>query len=246
MNQRSLRVKIMSGALAIVLLSSCAGTPPLGGEAGQGLQVVNATEMSPPLGIDTSVPQRPYLLGPSDEILVDVIGVDELKERKFQLDGAGNVSIPLAGTLNAAGKTAEQFGQQVALRLRQSYVREPLVSVNLSEARSRYVTIDGQVAKPGNYPVVGRTSLMQAVARAEGTGEFAKLSDVVIFRTVGADQMVALYDLGAIRRGAYADPEVFSGDVIVVGEARGRRMFQQIVQAGTLLVSPVVALIQRR
>src|SRR3546814_11564188 len=74
---------------------------------------------------------------------------------------------------------------------------------------------------------------MQAVARAEGTGEFAKLSDVVIFRTVGADQMVALYDLGAIRRGAYGDPEIFSGDVIVVGEARGRRMFQQIVQAGT-------------
>src|SRR3546814_3511985 len=138
------------------------------------------------------------------------------------------------------------FRSQVALRLRQSYVREPLVSVNLSEARSRYVTIDGQVAKPGNYPVVGKTSLMQAVARAEGTGEFAKLSDVVIFRTVGADQMVALYDLGAIRRGAYGDPEIFSGDVNVVGEARGRRMFQHIVQAGNFHVSPVVALIQCR
>lgn len=246
MIKRSSGVKIMSGALAIALLSGCAGTPPLGGGAGQGLQVVDATEMPAPAGVDTSNPQRPYLLGPSDEILVDVIGVDELKDRKFQLDGSGNVSIPLAGTLNAAGQTPDQFGQQVALRLSQNYVREPLVSINLSEARSRYVTIDGQVAKPGNYPVVGKTSLMQSVARAEGAGEFAKLSDVVVFRAVGADQMVALYDLGAIRRGAYRDPEVFSGDVIVVGEARNRRMFQQIVQAGTLLVSPVVALIQRR
>ena len=58
--------------------------------------------------------------------------------------------------------------------------------------------------------------------------------------------MVALYDLGAIRRGAYADPEVFPGDIVVVGESRGRRMFQQFVTAGTLLVSPIVALIQRR
>src|SRR3546814_9808954 len=89
MNQRSLWVKIRSGALSVVLLSSCAGTPPLGGEAGQGLQVVNATEMPPPSGVDTSGPQRPYLLGASDEILVDVIGVDELTERKFQLDGEG-------------------------------------------------------------------------------------------------------------------------------------------------------------
>src|SRR3546814_19357270 len=105
--------------------------------------------MPPPSGVDTSGPQRPYLLGPSDEILVDVIGVDELKECKFQLDGAGNVSIPLAGTLNAAGQTADQFGQQVALRLRQSYVREPLVSGNISEASSSYVTIAGDVDRKG-------------------------------------------------------------------------------------------------
>src|SRR3546814_11205591 len=97
MNQRSLWVKIMSGALAVVLLSSCAGTPPLGGEAGQGLQVVNATEMPPPSGVDTSGPQRPYLLGPSDEILVDVIGVDEHKARPFTTDGAGNVPLTWEG-----------------------------------------------------------------------------------------------------------------------------------------------------
>src|SRR3546814_19485751 len=101
--------------------------------------------MPPPSGVDTSGPQRPYLLGPSDEILVDVIGVDELKERKFQLDGAGNVSIPLAGTLNAAGQTADQFGQQVALRLRQSYVRSEARRVGkgcVSTCRSRWSPYD--------------------------------------------------------------------------------------------------------
>ncbi|KTE01983.1 MAG: polysaccharide biosynthesis/export family protein [Sphingopyxis sp.] len=246
MIRRSFGVKIMSGALGLALLSGCAGTKALGGANGEGLQVVDAKQLPPPNGIDISGDVRPYLLGPSDEILVDVVGIDELKERKFSLDGAGNVAVPLAGTLNASNQTAEQFAESLTQRLRQRYIRDPLVTVNLNEARSRFVTIDGQVGKPGPQPIVGRVTLMQSVARAEGTGEFAKLSDVVIFRTVGADQMVAMYDLGAIRRGAYADPEVFPGDIVVVGESRGRRMFQQIVQAGTLLVSPVVALIQRR
>lgn len=246
MIRRSFAVEIVSSALALALLAGCAGAPPLGGTDVPGLQVIDAAAMPPPAGVDASSLARPYLLGPADEILVDVIGVEELKARKFQVDGAGNVAIPLAGTLNADGQTADQFGRLLTERLRQNYVREPLVTVNLSDARSRFVTVDGQVGKPGNYPIVGKTSLMQSVARAEGTGEFAKLSDVVIFRTVRGEQMVALYDLGAIRRGAYGDPEVFPGDVIVVGEARGRRMFQQIVTAGTLLVSPVVALIQRR
>lgn len=246
MIRRSFRVKIVSGGIALALLSGCAGTKALGGANGEGLQVVNATEMPPPDGIDTGGSVRPYRLGPSDEILVDVIGVDELKERKFSLDGAGNVAVPLAGTLNADGLTAEQFAERLTQRLQQNYIREPLVSVNLNQARSRFVTIDGEVGKPGVYPVVGKLTLMESVARAEGAGEFAKLGDVVIFRTVGTNQMVALYDLGAIRRGAYADPEVFPGDIVVVGESRGRRMFQQIVQAGTLLVSPIVALIQRR
>src|SRR3546814_16449062 len=109
MNQRSLWVKIMSGALAVVLLSSCAGTPPLGGAAGQGLQVVNATEMPPPSGVDTSGPQRTYLLGPADEIPVDVLRVADLKDRKFKLDGAGSLSTPFAGTLNADGQPADTF-----------------------------------------------------------------------------------------------------------------------------------------
>jgi polysaccharide export outer membrane protein len=75
--------------------------------------------------------------------------------------------------------------------------------------------------------------------------EFARLQDVVIFRTVGEQQMAALYNLSAVRRGAYPDPEIFAGDVIVVGDSPARRLFRDVLQASPLFVTPIVALLQR-
>ncbi len=86
-------------------------------------------------------------------------------------------------------------------------------------------------------------TLQTAVAQAKGLTEFAKLDDVVVFRTVQDRQMVALYNLGAIRRGAYGDPPIFAGDVVVVGESEGRRMFQRVAQVGSLVLTPIIALL---
>jgi polysaccharide biosynthesis/export protein len=234
------------GAMAAVLslaLTACAHTPEIGGAPG--ITVLDLQALPAPTGIDPNSNARPYLLGPGDELLVDVVGIEGLDDRKISLDGSGRVSIPLAGVIEANGLTAAELEATVLERMRAGYVRTPIVSVNLSEARSRRVTVDGEVERPGAYPVVGRMTLMQAVATAQGTAEFARLQDVVVFRTVGDQRMVALYNLAAIRRGAYVDPEIFADDIVVVGESGRRRMFQTLIQAGTLLVGPIIALIQR-
>ncbi|MCR5871114.1 SLBB domain-containing protein [Sphingomonas sp. J344] len=106
------------------------------------------------------------------------------------------------------------------------------------------VTVDGEVRRPGNYPLVGRATLLRAVARAEGTNEFADAKRVVIFRTVGQQRMAALYDLRAIRIGAYQDPEVYPNDVIVVGESASRRLLPVIVQGASVLLTPLVYLLR--
>ncbi|GAA0864110.1 polysaccharide biosynthesis/export family protein [Sphingopyxis soli] len=230
-------------AAAVLLVSGCASTRSLGGAPG--LTVLDTTTMPVPEGVQPGSMTRPYLVGPGDELLVDVLGIDELHERKISTDGEGRMSLPLAGTIDANGLTITQLRDKIVAQMKANYVRDPIVSVNLSEPRSRVVTVDGQVAKPGLYPVVGRMTLMQAVAKAEGTEEFAKLDDVVLFRTIGEDRYAALYNLAAIRRGAYADPEVYPNDTVVVGESVGRRMFQTLVQAGTLIAGPIIALIQR-
>ncbi len=230
-------------ALGALALAGCAHTPELGGAPG--ITVVDLASLPAPYEVDASTSARPYLLGPGDEVLVDVVGIEGMNDRRISLDGAGRISIPLAGVIDANGLTAAQLEGAVIARMREGYVRSPIVSINLSEARSRKVTVDGEVERPGAFPVVGRMTLMQAVALAQGPGEFARLQDVVVFRTVGDQRMVALYNLAAIRRGAYADPEIFADDIVVVGQSSGRRLFESIVQAGTLVVGPIIALIQR-
>ena len=104
------------------------------------------------------------------------------------------------------------------------------------------VAVDGEVKRAGAYPVVGRVTLMRAVALAGGTAEFAKLEDVVIFRTVGGKDYVGIYNLGAIRRGNYADPEVFPNDVVIVGDSPQRRRFNQLLMTVPALLSPIILL----
>jgi polysaccharide export outer membrane protein len=119
------------------------------------------------------------------------------------------------------------------------------LSDNPLATQSMLVTVDGQVAKAGAYPVVGRVTLMRAVALAGGTNEFAKLEDVVVFRDVGEKSYVGIYNLEGIRRGNYADPEIFPNDVIVVGDSPARRRFKDILQIVPALLSPVILIADR-
>lgn len=228
----------------LVLLGACASNPPLGGSPA--ISVVDGGELPPPQRADIVGADRPYLIGPFDRLTIDVFGIEELSEKEVQTDASGRISFPLVGVIEAAGKTPGEVEAELASRLRAAYVRDPQVTVNLKETISQVVTVDGQVTQPGHYPVVGRMTLMRAVATAKGTSEFAKLDDVVIFRTVEGQKFAALYNLGAIRRGAYEDPEVFANDIVVVGDSKARRLFRDFLQVVPLLTAPLVIALQNR
>ena len=234
---------LLTGALMMVALSACAGQRALGGSPA--ITVVNETSLRAPDGSPAETADRTYRVGARDKLLVDVFGIEELKARDFETDSTGQLALPLAGRIDANNKTLAELEVVVAERLRQAHVRNPQVSINVREINSRTVTLDGSVREPGPYPAVSDLTLMRAVARAKGVTEYAKLDDVVVFRTVEGRQMVALYNLGAIRRGSYEDPPLFANDVVVVGESQGRRLFQSIVQADALVTAPIVALLQR-
>jgi polysaccharide export outer membrane protein len=224
------------------LLASCAGgTPHL--TPGEHLTVVNQTELPAPPGEDPNSTERPFHIGGFDRLSIVVFGVPDLSQT-VQADSSGRISLPLIGTIEAMGKTPAQLAQEIERRLAGRYVRDPQVSVNLEETVSHVLTVDGQVREPGLYPVIGRMTLMRAIATAKGTTEFARLQDVVVFRTVGEQRMAALYNLQAIRRGLYPDPELFADDVVVVGDSPARRLFRDILQASPLLTTPILALIQ--
>jgi polysaccharide export outer membrane protein len=128
--------------------------------------------------------------------------------------------------------------------LRVRYIKDPQITINLRETVSQVVTVDGAVRNPGLYPVVGRMTLIRAVATASGLSEFADQSDVVVFRTVNGQKYAALYNLKAIRRGVYDDPEVFANDIVVVGESEARRLFRDLLQLAPVLTTPLVVALQ--
>jgi polysaccharide biosynthesis/export protein len=234
--------KLVGLALFAGLLAGCAGGGALGGA--QNVTVLTGSELPAPDRTDLMAESRPYLIGPFDKLEIDVFGIEELSKREVQTDASGRISFPLAGIIEAAGRTPAEVEDELESRLRTRYVRDPQVTVNLKETVSQVITVDGQVKEPGLYPVIGKMTLMRAVATAKGTAEFAKLDDVVIFRTVKGQELAALYNLKAIRRGNYEDPEVFANDVVIVGDSAARRLFKDALQIVPLLTTPLIIALQ--
>jgi polysaccharide export outer membrane protein len=162
-----------------------------------------------------------------------VLGVDDLK-REGRIDGAGNFSYPLIGSVHAAGLTPAELSTVIADQLRGRFVRNPQVSVNVREVVSQVVSVDGAVRDPGRYVVTGYMTLQQAIASAHGLTEFAQVTEVVVFRTVGGRPSAALFSLKDIREGRYGDPQIYANDVIVVGTSRARRMWQDLAQVAPI------------
>jgi polysaccharide biosynthesis/export protein len=206
--------------------------------------VPDSAGLPPPSRQDLVAGDRQSLVGPLDTIGVDVFNVPELS-REMQVDAGGRISMPLVGTIDAGGKTAQELAEQIESALRGRYVRNPDVTVNIKSSVSQVVTVDGQVVEPGLYPVTNQMTLMRAIASAKGLSEFARVNDVVILRTVDGRRMAGLYNVAAIREGAYTDPPIYANDVIVVGDSPQRRLFRDLVAVSPVLAAPLIAILQR-
>lgn len=228
--------------LLAVAVSACGKKIPL--ESSSRLTVVKDSGVLPaPNRDDLTADDRPALIGPLDTIQVDVFNIADLS-REMQVDSSGRISMPLAGTIDARGKTAGELATAVEAALRKRYVRNPEVTVNIKSSVSQVVTINGQVIEPGLYPVTNQMTLMRAIASAKGMSEFASQNDVVILRMVNGRRMAGLYNVEAIQRGVYDDPAVYANDVIVVGDSPQRRMFSTFVALSPLLAGPLIAILQ--
>lgn len=229
--------------LALLCLAGC--TSGDGRIASSPYLSVAEGALPPPTLADIAPAPRTFVLAPRDFISVSVFGLPNLSLERVQVDNSGNIAVPLAGTFLANGKTSDALAREIERQLRAEYIRDPRVAVNVLETQSQLVTVDGEVETPGQYPVLGRMTLSKAVASAQGATSFANTRYVVIFRNVGQQRYAALYDLRAIRGGQAEDPEIYSGDSILVGESRARRIFSDVLTASPLLVTPIIALLQR-
>ena len=230
---------LLVALFGLLTLGGCTTQKEKGLDRSSGAAITAMTELPPPDAGNGFERAPAYVVGPFDVLTVNVFGVEELSG-DITADGDGRIAVPLAGTIDAANLTQVQLAEVIAARL-SPFVKNPSVTVNVKDAKSRTFTVDGQVRDPGVYRALGNMSLMRAVATAKGTTEDADVKDVAIFRKVGNQQLAAIYNLGAIRRGTYADPQIYPNDIIVVGDSPRTRLLREI---GPVLATPIVLLLQ--
>jgi polysaccharide export outer membrane protein len=158
-----------------------------------------------------------YNLRPADQISVNVFREPDLSLEKVRIGVDGNVSLPLLGTIPAAGITTRQFEQDVTRRLAALGIKSPTVSVNIAEYVSHLVTVEGAVEKPGVYVFQPGSRLSTAVAMASGPKRSAKLNQVAVFRESPQGIMIAKFDYQMVKQGAMLDPVLEPGDRVVMG-----------------------------
>ncbi|MFM7028550.1 MAG: polysaccharide biosynthesis/export family protein [Chakrabartia sp.] len=231
-------------ALLLVATSLAAATVSTAAFGQSEAAPVVTDKLPAPSFADLEGSDRPYHVGPFDRLTIDVFGSDALSNKEVQVDASGRFGFPLIGTLEVGGKTPEEIAALIADQLRGRYIRNPQVSVNLKEVVSQRVTIGGEVKKPGVYPVLGRMTLLTAIATAEGWTDFSNKGNVVIFRIADGKKYAAVYNVKAIERGRYDDPEIFATDVVMVGDSQGRKIWKDFLSSAPLL-APVIYLLGR-
>jgi polysaccharide export outer membrane protein len=136
--------------------------------------------------------ETPYTLDAGDRLRITVFGQDGLTN-SYAVDAAGSITMPLIGPVPARGLTPDQLSQSISERLRQGYIREPHVALEIEAYRPFFIL--GEVTSPGQYPYVANMTVETAVAIAGGFGPRADKSKVGLSRTMGGQTTKATVPL---------------------------------------------------
>lgn len=106
-----------------------------------------------------------YVLGSGDKVRVLTFGEEQLTG-EFFVGASGKVALPLIGEIQGGGQTVRQFQTAIETALKDGYIKEPRVSVEVLNYRPFYIL--GEVKTPGTYPYTSGLTVLNAVATAEG------------------------------------------------------------------------------
>ena len=185
-----------SGAADSAHRASFAGAPQ---RADAPLAVAYAASM--PAAYDAA-----YRLDAGDRLRVVVYGQEGLTNT-YAIDAGGSITMPLIGSVPARGRTPAGLAAAIAAKLRNGYIREPSVAVEIEAYRPFFIL--GEVAAPGQYPYVPNMTVESAVAIAGGFSPRAKRDRVTLTHTGDSGSVRVVVPLGTA---------LGPGDTVLVGE----------------------------
>ena len=157
-----------------------------------------------------------YLLQPGDVLLVSVWKEKDLQQEVL-VRPDGGMSFPLAGDLQASGRSVEELQQALTDRLKR-LIPDPVVTVTVKSIGGNQIYVIGKVNRPGQFPFSTPVDVMQALSLAGGATPYAALNDIVILRREGRALTAIPFHYGQVERGRDLAQNVLlrSGDTVVV------------------------------
>jgi polysaccharide biosynthesis/export protein len=134
----------------------------------------------------------PYTLSSGDKMRVLVFGQDNLSNI-YAVDGSGRIAMPLIGAVPAAGRTTAELELDIARRLRNGFIREPNVAIEVEQYRPFFVL--GEVTQSGQFPYVNGLTAQKAVAIAGGFSPRAVQDGVELTRQVNGQAVTGFVPL---------------------------------------------------
>src|SRR5208283_5954090 len=125
--------------------------------------------------------------GPADVLDITVWKEPDLSRTSVAVRPDGMISMPLIGAVRAGGMTVSQIQSMLTEKLRQ-YLSIAQVTVTVTEIRSRFVYITGEINRPGMYPLLASTDVLQIIIRAGGLSPFAHRKSIFILRNAEGKQ----------------------------------------------------------
>ena len=147
-----------------------------------------------------------YRLDAGDRLRIVVYGQEGLTNT-YAIDAGGSITMPLIGSVPAHGRTPAGLAAGISAKLRNGFIREPSVAVEIEAYRPFFIL--GEVAAPGQYPYVPNMSVESAVAIAGGFSPRARRDRVTLTHTDASGSSRVVVPLGTA---------ISPGDTVLVGE----------------------------
>ncbi len=174
----------------------------------------------PPANYPTVAPSEDEeaVLGTNDVFEVVVFNGSKESRATYRLDANGKISVQYIGEVNAVGRRPGELGKEIRDRLADGFLRDPIVSVTVTEVNSRRLSVSGEVTKDGTIKFVPGMTIIDAIAQSGGFTPMAKKNAVRVTRTVDDKDVTYTIPVEAIQDGKRPNFPVAAGDRVFVPE----------------------------
>ena len=211
------RILGIAAALATAALVFCSATPS---------QAQTAKPATPDTKPKTTPAPAPlpadFVLGPDDILTINVWNAKEVSG-DVVVRPDGKITLPVGNDIVASGLTVDELKEKVTAELKRGFYEDPTVFIQVKAVNSRFVTITGQINKPGRYALTGPMTLLQLISSAGGLQEFADQKNILLISaTLKAKDgqpmtfKINYKELSEGKNAAKNNPELRPGDQIII------------------------------